>query len=72
MYLISSREVFWGNNTITRDLDDSIGEVDLDTMIMEERAISDYEGLIANKKVLLLCHGYNNEANDVMRAVRNT
>ena len=70
MYLISSREKFWSNNLISEIPEDEIREVDLNTMELEPRTTSDYESLIADKKVLLLCHGYNNEPRDVMRAYR--
>lgn len=70
MYIISSRKDFWGNNTITSSPSDSIGDVNLDSMKMEKKNMEDYEKLINRKKVLLLCHGYNNEARDVMRAYR--
>ena len=70
MYVISSRKNFWGDNKISREPQDGIREIDLNTMAMKEKTISDYKALIAKKKVLLLCHGYNNEINDVMRAYR--
>lgn len=67
MYLISSRKNFWENNIISEPTD-RVGEVNLDTMDMKPRTMANYESLITDKKVLLLCHGYNNEPEDVIRA----
>lgn len=68
MYLISSRKNFYENDIISMTPEDEIKEVALDTGESKTKTPSDYESLIVDKKVLLLCHGYNNELHDVMRA----
>lgn len=67
MYLVSSRKDFW-NNTVISEHVDCIREVNFSTGESEEKVMGDYEALIRNKKVLLLCHGYRNEPDDVMNA----
>ncbi len=70
MYIISSRKDFWNDNEISSNPDEIKEVVDFDDVILEPRETSNYESLIADKKVLLLCHGYNNEPHDVIRAYK--
>lgn len=68
MYVISSREGFWdSDHVLPRDKDDMIAIVDPNGN-WEPKTTSDYQLAIDNKKVLLLCHGFNSEESAVMSA----
>ena len=68
MYVISSRKEFWDYDCVLPlNQDDMIREVGPRGK-QESKAIADYESEINGKKVLLLCHGYNNRCKAVMRA----
>ncbi len=67
MYLVSSRKRFWNSDVISRKLD-KFRDVNLKTGQSTKKAESDYKSFVKDKKVLILCHGYNNEPEDVLRA----
>ena len=67
MYMVSSRKGFWNSDVVSRKLD-KFRDVDLRTGTSVKKAESDYKSLIKDRKVLILCHGYNNEPADVLRA----
>lgn len=67
MLIISSRDNLWESS----DLSDSDKIIDVslnDDSLGKEVSIADFLGHLANKRVLMLIHGYNNEEDDVVRA----
>ena len=68
MYVISCRRRFWDNDRVrSRSKPDLVAKIDLNGN-MTFRQVADYHKKIANKKVLLLCHGYRNQEEDVRKA----
>ena len=68
MYVISSRDNFWCNDSVRpRDQSDQIKEIRYRGRREVPRTVDDYVSKIEGKRVLLLCHGYNNQR----RAVRS-
>ena len=64
MRLISARDGFWSDTELA--VRDAIKDVDLTgEQPSSDVAEADFLSDIANKKVLLLVHGYNNEPEDV-------
>lgn len=61
MYIISSRDDFWCNDSILpHDQDDRIREIHYGKPTEVKKTTADYKSEIGDQKVLLLCHGYNN------------
>ena len=68
MYIISCRKKFWDNRRIRAEAKpDLVAKVGRDG-IETTKTMADYEAKIENKKVLLLCHGYNNPKDSVIGA----
>lgn len=61
MYIISCRDNFWCNDSLLPPgQNDLIREIRYGKQAELPKEKHKYESAIANKKVLLLCHGYNN------------
>ena len=68
MYIVSCRKKFWSNSRIRAERKpDKVAKVDRHG-IETRKTMADYEAKIENKKVLLLCHGYNNPRDSVIGA----
>lgn len=67
MLLVSSRKNFWDSTALSDN--DAVREVNLqDDSLGDTIENKDFLAMLANKTVLLLVHGYNNEEDDVVRA----
>lgn len=68
MYIVSCRRGFWRKGRFLRNGEAyRIANVDRDGNT-SSKTLSDYQKKIENKKVLLLCHGYNNPKDSVVGA----
>ncbi len=70
MYFVSSGKSFWDRDQISKKPEGKFRDINLVTNVSTKKTRQDYQNFVENNKVLILCHGYNNELDDVLRAYK--